>query len=135
MPRGRCHRHGRQFGPCSCSLGKLSRLVEPILLYLLAAGEARYGYELLERARRIALTDAEIDVGAVYRTLRTLEAAGCVRSYWEPGPGGPDRRIYELTDAGRQHLRDWVVVFERIGRHMMDLAEACRELEGQPAQA
>jgi PadR family transcriptional regulator PadR len=133
MPRGYCQRHGRQFGPCSCSLGKLSRLVEPILLYLLARGEPSYGYDLMEKARRLALTDTEIDPGVVYRTLRMLEQAACVRSYWEPGPGGPDRRIYELTGAGHEHLQDWATVMERVGSHMADLAQACRELEQERA--
>ena len=50
MGRGRCHRHGPSFGPCSCSLGKLSRLVEPTILYMLATERANYGYELMEAA-------------------------------------------------------------------------------------
>jgi len=135
VPRGSCHRHGRQFGPCSCSLGKLSRLVEPIVLHLLARGEARYGYELIEHAHGLELTDTEIDPGVVYRTLRRLEDAGCVRSHWEPGPGGPNRRMYELTDVGRQHLQDWATVMERVGSHMVDFALACRELDKNAAVA
>ena len=128
MPRGRCHRHGRQFGPCSCSLGKLSRLVEPTLLYLLAKGQARHGYQLLGRVREGALSDSEIDAGVVYRTLRTLEQAGCVVSHWEPGPGGPARRMYEITPVGRQHLKDWATVLARRGKAMVEFAEACTDM-------
>jgi PadR family transcriptional regulator PadR len=99
------------------------------VLHLLARGEARYGYELIERAHGLELTDTEIDPGVVYRTLRRLEGAGCVKSHWEPGPGGPNRRMYELTDVGRQHLQDWATVMERVGSHMVDFALACRELD------
>ncbi len=113
MPRGRCHRHGQQFGPCSCSLGKLPRLVEPVLLSLLDRGEAAYGYELQEKANEIALTDSEIDVAVVYRTLRSLEEAGCVTSVWKPGAGGPQRRLYEITPLGRSQLQDWLIVLRR----------------------
>jgi PadR family transcriptional regulator PadR len=127
---GRCRRHGRQFGPCSCSLGKLSRLVEPVLLYLLCEDGPRYGYELLERIPELALTDSEIDVGAVYRTLRRLERAGCVTSHWEAGPGGPKRHVYTVTTVGRQHLQDWATVLERRGAQMVAFAEKAHELEG-----
>lgn len=128
MRRGQCHRHGRGFGPCSCGLAKLSRLVEPTLLLLLAQGEARYGYELLERAQTAALTDSQIDAGAVYRTLRAMEGNGCVISHWEPGAAGPSRRIYELTPTGRQHLQDWATVLERRSEAMREFASQCRSL-------
>ncbi len=114
LRRRRCYRHGKDFGPCSCSLGRLPRLVEPVLLGLLAAGEARYGYQLLEKANQQLLTDSEIDAAAVYRTLRTLEQNGCVISQWQPGSGGPHRRVYEITPLGQQHLQDWLTV---LGRH------------------
>ncbi len=128
-PRGHCRRHGRQFGPCSCSLGKLSRLVEPAVLYLLCKHGTAYGYQLLEEIPRVAMTDSEIDVGAVYRVLRTLEDAGCVVSHWEPGPGGPNRHVYTVTEVGRQHLRDWASVLERRGQQMVEFARDCAELK------
>lgn len=113
MRRGHCHRHGARREPCSCGLGRMHRLVEPVLLSLLARGDGRYGYELMERANQEALTDSEIDAAVVYRTLRMLEESGCVVSEWQPGEGGPHRRIYEITETGRQHLQDWLTVLER----------------------
>lgn len=113
MRRGHCQRHGPGFGPCSCSLGRMPRLVEPIILNLLAQGRARHGYEILELANAETLTDSPIDAAVVYRTLHVLEQAGCVVSSWRPGEGAPRRRVYELTPEGRQHLRDWLTVLER----------------------
>jgi PadR family transcriptional regulator, regulatory protein PadR len=132
MPRGQCHRHGARFGPCSCSLGRLSRWVEPTILYLLATGKARYGYEILTLAGEESMTDSEIDPGVVYRTLRQLEDAGCVTSDWEPGEGGPNRRVYEITEVGRAHLMDWVSVLERRAREMLHFVERCHA--GVPAR-
>jgi len=109
-------------------LGKLSRLVEPAVLYLLCKHGMTHGYQILEEIPSVAMTDSEIDVGAVYRTLRTLEQAGCVTSHWEPGPGGPNRRVYTVTPTGRQHLQDWATVLERRGRQMVEFAQECREL-------
>ena len=129
MGHRKCRRHGQQFGPCSCSLGRLSRLIEPVVLYLLHERGARHGYDLLERIPEIALTDSEIDVGAVYRLLRTLERAGCVTSQWEPGPGGPRRRVYTITPVGREHLQEWAVVLDRRGSQMTEFAGKCRKLQ------
>jgi PadR family transcriptional regulator PadR len=129
MRRGQCRRHGQQFGPCSCSLGKISRLVEPAILFLLCRQGGAYGYELLQQLPDVALTDSEIDIGAVYRVLHTLEQVGCVTSHWEPGPGGPDRRVYQITPLGRQHLQDWATVLERRGNQMLEFARLSREIK------
>lgn len=120
MRRGCCHRHHAQDGPCSCGLGRMSRLVEPVILALLSREEARYGYEIMEQANRQTLTDSEIDAAVVYRTLRTLEQAGCVISEWQPGAGGPHRRVYEITEVGRQHLKDWLTVLDRHGQRLQE---------------
>ena len=127
MRQGHCHRHGNQQGPCTCGLGRMNRLVEPVVLGLLARGAASYGYEILELANREALTDSEIDAAVVYRTLRTLEEAGCVTSNWQPGRGGPQRRTYEITELGQQHLADWLTVLERHSRALQAFVDANRE--------
>jgi PadR family transcriptional regulator PadR len=43
-------------------------------------------------------------MSTLYRTLRQMEKDGYLESTWEPGPTGPARRIYSLTDAGRTWL-------------------------------
>jgi DNA-binding PadR family transcriptional regulator len=49
------------------------------------------------------------DVGGLYRLLRGLESDGSLRSRWATNPGsGPARRVYELTDSGRNALDGWV---------------------------
>jgi len=103
-------------------------MVEPTVLYLLASGRARYGYELMEHAHETGLTDSEIDAGAVYRTLNTLERHGYVQSRWVPGPAGPDRRFYEITPAGREHLQEWAVLLRRLGGAMVQFADNCERL-------
>jgi DNA-binding PadR family transcriptional regulator len=101
-------------------------LVEPVILSLLARREARYGYEIIEQANRRALTDSEIDAAAVYRTLRALEEAGCVVSEWQHRAGGPDRRMYEITDLGQEHLLDWLTVLDRHAKAVQDFVTSNR---------
>ena len=100
--------------------------MEPVILSLLARREARYGYEIIEQANRRALSDSEIDAGVVYRTLRTLEEAGCVVSEWQQGAGGPDRRMYEITEVGQEHLLDWLTVLDRHGKAIQDFVTSNR---------
>jgi DNA-binding PadR family transcriptional regulator len=129
-----CKRHGEHFGPCSCSLGKISRLVEPLVLYLLCKRAPVHGYQLLQELEDFVLTDSAIDAGAVYRTLCSLEEQGYVTSRWEPGPAGPDRRVYYVTPQGRQLLQDWATALSRWGARIADFVQACRALEHQDSQ-
>src|SRR4051794_30680340 len=95
MPRRVCPRHGKEH-PCTCAMGNLYRFVEPVLLFLLKKKGRSYGYELATELHEHALTDAEIEIAALYRTLRTLEENDCVVSEWDVEGSGPARRLYRL---------------------------------------
>ena len=73
MPQRTCPRHGNEH-PCTCAMVNLYRFIEPERLQLLKKKGQSYGYELASDVRKYALTDAEIEVSALYRTLRQLEA-------------------------------------------------------------
>jgi len=90
------------------------------MLALLSTGKAHYGYEIMDQANHATLTDSQIDAAVVYRTLRELEEAGCVTSQWQPGAGGPHRRMYEVTEVGRQHLQDWLIVLDRHSQRLRE---------------
>jgi PadR family transcriptional regulator, regulatory protein AphA len=47
-------------------------------------------------------------ISQIYTTLKGLEADQLVISHIEPGDGKPDRRVYNLTDAGRADLLHWL---------------------------
>jgi len=135
MPRQPCPRHQGKFA-CTCGMGHLYRFVEPvILLLLLQKGEA-HGYELANELPKYALTDAEVEVAALYRTLRTLEQNRNVTSRWDTGSGGPARRLYRLTDEGEEHLREWVAVLDHMAHSMTRFLKAARStkpLNSKPA--
>jgi poly-beta-hydroxybutyrate-responsive repressor len=75
--------------------------LRPCLLLLLREAPA-HGYELLDRLRAFGFEGS--DPGGLYRALRKLEGEGLVASAWERSGAGPDRRIYELSRAGRKEL-------------------------------
>ena len=84
---------------------RVERFGEPALLLLLRERPA-HGYELLEALPELHPGE-RVDMGNLYRALRRLEEEGLVRSEWDDAAAGPARRVYELTDAGRELLDRW----------------------------
>lgn len=117
MPRGMCPRHHGEYA-CTCAMGNVYRFIEPVLLLMLKEKGSTHGYDLSEGLAEYALTDAQIERAALYRTLRTLERNGYVKSTWDVNTGGPARRMYALTKTGDHHLQEWAEVMDRLGHAM-----------------
>jgi PadR family transcriptional regulator, regulatory protein PadR len=92
-------------------LGARRRWMEPFVLVLLAGGGA-HGYAITAQLEEMGITGGSVDVGQVYRTLRDLEAAGHVTSSWSTESVGPQRRDYELTEAGYLAIDEWAAVMK-----------------------
>ena len=56
--------------------------------------------------------------GTLYRTLRQMEKDGIVESTWETSRGGPARRMYTITDAGKSYLDFWARSLEQYQQTM-----------------
>ena len=91
-------------------------LIELSLLHLLA-GEDLYGYEIL---RRIHESFPDTQESAIYASLRGLCRTGATEQYEGTKSGGPARKYYRITSAGRAKkdalLEDW--------RHLRDALTA-----------
>lgn len=81
--------------------------MEPALLLLLAE-RPMHGYELLELLPDVVREERRVDLGNLYRLLRSLEDEGVVDSEWDERLPGPAKRVYRLTDSGRELLARWV---------------------------
>lgn len=84
------------------------RVVQEVLLALLAK-EASHGYQLRARLTLALgpLADA-MNAGQVYVTLGRLEKAGLVVSARVGQTDRPDRKVYELTEAGGTRVFEWL---------------------------
>jgi PadR family transcriptional regulator PadR len=70
---------------------------------LLAVSMQRaHGYVIEDYLRALGVFG--ITMSTLYRTLRQMEKDGFLESTWEPGPTGPARRVYSITDAGHAWL-------------------------------
>ena len=87
---------------------RIERLIEPAVLLLLRE-RPRHGYDLVESLVPLVGDGATVDLGNLYRLLRSLEGERFVSSTWNAEAPGPARRVYEITPAGARLLDTWAV--------------------------
>ena len=103
----------RRLGPGRWHVrARLERFVEPAVLLVLRDSPG-HGYELLEQLSAL-MPNERIDMGNLYRILRSLEQEGLVSSTWDVDAPGPAKRIYVITPSGRRVLTQWVESFKKI---------------------
>jgi PadR family transcriptional regulator PadR len=76
---------------------------KPIILSLLLSGES-YGYQILQRVRRVSGGSMQWSSAMLYPVLRRMEKEGLIRSEWRVSEENRMRKYYLLTDAGRREL-------------------------------
>lgn len=97
----------QQFGDCPCSGKNLPRLLQPVIMALLAR-ETMHGYRLLELlAEEPVFRGQKPDQTGVYRLLRKMEKEGLVDCQWDLGNCGAARRLYALNERGLACLDRW----------------------------
>jgi len=110
--RGRTTRHMRPF-------------LEPAILILLNE-KPSYGYKILED-----LTDFNIrnvNASLVYRLLSRMERFEWIQSTLEASEKtGPARRIYQLTDEGKEILNHWVEKLENQRKKIVQMIERAKK--------
>ena len=104
-----------------------SRLTEfeQVLLGMIFSRPAT-GYDLKRRFATTALGVYQPSSGALYPALGRLERGGLLASEASPAAGGRPRRLYRLTEAGRQAHLGWLrepvaaaTVAQDLGLHLL----------------
>jgi DNA-binding PadR family transcriptional regulator len=71
--------------------------------------EPAHGYELKGAIESIfGQVWPAVNIGQIYSTLTRLERAGLVRSATVAQASRPDKKVFELTAAGGEAVRQWV---------------------------
>jgi PadR family transcriptional regulator, regulatory protein PadR len=127
VPRSaRCR---RRVGPGRWRVrARLERFTEPAVLLVLRDTPG-HGYELLEQLEAL-MPNERIDMGNLYRILRSLEREGLVSSTWDGDAPGPAKRIYVITDSGRRVLGQWVGAFKKIEQQIAAFTRRYEEGRG-----
>lgn len=99
----------------------LGGLLLPALLFMIYKRRS-HGYDLLEALGRYRLDT--VHPSMVYRVLREMESYGWVESQWDTSQTqGPARRVYELTDLGREAVKTWANELRQVRKSLDDLLE------------
>jgi PadR family transcriptional regulator, regulatory protein PadR len=74
-------------------------------LLALLGGAPAHGYELVRRMEAVGF--GAVGYGTIYPLLTRMRRLGLVADERQDSPAGPPRKIYTLTDAGRERLALW----------------------------
>ncbi len=106
------------------------RFLRPFLLLLLREREG-HGYELIDRMRNMGLEYSIQDAGYVYRTLRSMEESGLIKSKWETNNPGPAKRTYAITPHGVEVLHEWAQTLENLKSSLEVFLDTYERMEGK----
>ncbi len=80
----------------------------------------QHGYGIAREIERRSGNALSFKDGTLYPALHALEREGMVVGSWETAQGGPARKVYTITDAGRQELSrrrlTWIAFARTIDR-------------------
>lgn len=106
-----CHpKSDEDLNECA-ALGKsLNRLSQPTILTILAKHDKpMHGYIIVQEAAQSPMFGGQKpDATGVYRALKRMEEAELVTSAWDTPSEGSAKRLFTLTDKGRECLRRWI---------------------------
>lgn len=98
------------------------------VLRIVAEGPT-YGYAI-----SVSLAEhgfGEIKGGTLYPLLGRFEQAGHVETEWQQGDGGPGRKYYRITKAGREALategRQWADFAQHVGAFVTSTPSGTKE--------
>ncbi len=69
----------------------------------------RYGLEIKREIEESTQKKMTLGAGTLYQLLHRLEKNGLIEGHWEPSQQGPPRAYYQVTPAGREVLRRYLV--------------------------
>ena len=98
---------------CACKGRNLDKLLQPLILCILAEGGSMHGFAILKEIAKNKRFDGKApDATGVYRYLKKMEGSGLLVSEWDMGSvdeNGKPKRVFTLTDKGRACLGNWAV--------------------------
>ncbi|NUM52419.1 MAG: helix-turn-helix transcriptional regulator [Candidatus Hydrogenedentes bacterium] len=109
------------FGDCACSGNTLDRFVRPSVMAVLARHpRGLHGYLIAQHLRGVAIfAECLPDTTGLYRVLKSMETEGYLAADWDLEGSGPARRVYTLTESGRECLRQWVATLDRYAANLV----------------
>lgn len=86
--------------------------IAALILGILQDGRL-HGYEISKRIRMLSQEMLSLGEGQLYPALHRLEEEGLIASSWDIQEGRPNRKVYEITEAGLAELREKKKAWEK----------------------
>ncbi|MEU4419859.1 PadR family transcriptional regulator [Actinoplanes sp. NPDC024001] len=111
--------------PQDAESGWVRAALELAVLAALTEGD-QHGYAIGQRLAEQGF--GAIRGGVLYPVLNRMEADAVVASSWQAGQGGPGRKVYVITQAGRERLAEqresWGRFADTMSRFLEQTTEA-----------
>ncbi len=96
--------------------------IQKRILRIFRGGEL-YGYDI---HKKLGAMDVDIDLSRLYQVLNNLKKEGLLESRWEKSQSGPRKKMYRVTEGGKEKLRESLleaiaVVHSFYGEYLMSL--------------
>jgi DNA-binding PadR family transcriptional regulator len=86
---------------------------KPLILSILMDGES-YGYQIIQRVKKLSGGKIEWSDGMLYPVLHRLEKNNLISSSWKMSAGGRHRKYYTIEPKGKealdQDMQEWMSV-------------------------
>ena len=116
---------------CPCKGSNLDKMLQPAILLCLFK-EDLHGFLLIRKlSANPMFRGDEPDKAGVYRYLKKMEESGLLRSCWEMDEeSGKPRRIFSITDRGRECLITWYVALKDYSAGLENLTNGIGKILG-----
>ena len=112
---------------CPCQGKNLDKLLQPLILCILADGGDMHGFAILkEIGKNPRFEDKVPDATGVYRYLKKMESSGLLTSAWsleDLDEAGKPKRIFSITDEGKHCLSNWAVALTDYENYIQGLID------------
>lgn len=97
---------------CSCKGNNLDKFTQPNILSLLM-NEDLHGYVIIQKLQdKQFFKEEQLDKTGIYRMLKSLEDRGIIKSVWDVEGSGNAKKVYAITDSGRDCFANWIMTLE-----------------------
>ena len=115
---------------CKGKPHNMERFMEICLLLLLSQEES-HGYTLADKLTHFGFSKEKLNVGSLYWTLRKMEKDNYVTSNWQIGEQGPKKRVYKITESGKNMLKQWIQILKSRKKRIEKLINCYESLQNK----
>jgi len=89
-------------------------MLDLLILRTLTRAKELHGFEIAELIERTSEDVLQVEEGSLYPALQRLLIKGFIAGEWGRTSENRRARYYQITSAGRKHLRAEMQIYERV---------------------